>query len=433
VTITDDGDAGTFEFSSSTFSGLEDAGTINVTVTRLGGASSTSDVNVTVFTTDGSAVAHTDYGQALQFDGTAEWVRIQSAAFSSQIVTSGTWETWIKLEEYPNYGNLMSKFLWASLDGYRITVREGMLSFFSGCGARTMVNCPDSVSLTNAAIDISLHMWYHIGVVKNGAAVSLFVNGEPITLSSTAAHGDLQLSDAAFEFGHIEGFIDELRLWSVARTSEEIKASMYKTLNGAESGILMYWDFDHPEDIRGQEGVNHGVTASDWIPSTVPQSPSNVDAYKNDSILVGDYQVFNRSIAFAEGQKESVVSIRVINDVLYDPYEMFTVSLTDPTGGAIVRDATASVYIDDDGDAGEFSFSSATFRASEDSQLAFLTVIRTGGSRNATSVTYTTSDGTATGDADFEQTSEVVYFMDRETSKTITIAITNDTTYESPD
>ena len=70
---------------------------------------------------------------------------------------------------------------------------------------------------------------------------------------------------------------------------------------------------------------------------------------------------------------------------------------------------------------------------SEDANYVHLVVTRIDGLKGVAGVTYTTSDGTATGDADFQQTSEVVYFMDRETSKTITIAITNDTTYESPD
>jgi len=91
------------------------------------------------------------------------------------------------------------------------------------------------------------------------------------------------------------------------------------------------------------------------------------------------------------------------------------------------------VEILDDGDAGSFSFSSATFEGREDAGVVLVTVTRLGGSRNITTVSYATSDGTAAADDDFEDTIGVVEFLDTETSKTISIPLTNDTIYEATD
>jgi len=76
VTITDDGDAGTFEFSASEFSGKEDSGAIAVTITRLGGAS--GNVTIDINTADDVAVAGQDFttsGGCLTFeDGETEQI-----------------------------------------------------------------------------------------------------------------------------------------------------------------------------------------------------------------------------------------------------------------------------------------------------------------------------------------------------------------------
>lgn len=42
------------------------------------------------------------------------------------------------------------------------------------------------------------------------------------------------------------GDVDEVRIWSVARTAEEIAASANLTLTGAEPGLILYWNMTGP-------------------------------------------------------------------------------------------------------------------------------------------------------------------------------------------
>ena len=42
------------------------------------------------------------------------------------------------------------------------------------------------------------------------------------------------------------GSIDELRIWNLPRSLAEIKQSLYQTINGNDSGLVLYYTFDDP-------------------------------------------------------------------------------------------------------------------------------------------------------------------------------------------
>src|SRR5262249_23623755 len=44
----------------------------------------------------------------------------------------------------------------------------------------------------------------------------------------------------------LDGQLDEVRLWSVTRTEEEIRSTMFRALTGAEPGLAGLWNFDDP-------------------------------------------------------------------------------------------------------------------------------------------------------------------------------------------
>jgi len=65
---------------------------------------------------------------------------------------------------------------------------------------------------------------------------------------------------------------DDVRIWNVARTQEEILADMIRPLDGDEAGLVAYWAFDDPEvattgivadrSANGYDGTVHGATWS---------------------------------------------------------------------------------------------------------------------------------------------------------------------------
>jgi len=72
----------------------------------------------------------------------------------------------------------------------------------------------------------------------------LFVNGEQVH-SSQAAAGMTPISEPVRYIGeNFQGKIDEVRMWNVARTQDEIQANMNKTLVGNETGLVAYYPMD---------------------------------------------------------------------------------------------------------------------------------------------------------------------------------------------
>ncbi|MCC6752871.1 MAG: hypothetical protein IT266_02685 [Saprospiraceae bacterium] len=97
--------------------------------------------------------------------------------------------------------------------------------------------------------------WNHLAVVydNNGQAnnFKMLLNGQEI--ASTTTTGDLLPSTAMWVLGSTgssnvsEGFVgevDELRMWSVGKTAEEIRANRFRHFSGTEPGLEAYFDFD---------------------------------------------------------------------------------------------------------------------------------------------------------------------------------------------
>jgi hypothetical protein len=82
---------------------------------------------------------------------------------------------------------------------------------------------------------------------------------------------------------YFEGAIDEVRIWNVARSKEEIRANMHRRLEGNEAGLVGYWNFDEGQgqivydlSAKGNEGyLRHGPV---WVDSDAPIGFCNIEA-----------------------------------------------------------------------------------------------------------------------------------------------------------
>jgi len=101
----------------------------------------------------------------------------------------------------------------------------------------------------NRGIAINLNTqkaWHHVATTFDGTNYKLFLDGEEID-NTTAFQG---LTPPDTEPVRIignkpwVGKIDEVRMWSVARTQAEIQANMNKTLVGNETGLVAYYPMD---------------------------------------------------------------------------------------------------------------------------------------------------------------------------------------------
>ncbi|TWU59486.1 Serine-aspartate repeat-containing protein F precursor [Rubripirellula tenax] len=148
-----------------------------------------------------------------------------------------------------------------------------------------------------------------------------------------------------------------------------------------------------------------------------------------------DYTATTGTLNFLAGETSKVINVPINNDTAAESNETFTLTLSNPGGGATLGTAVVSTITITDNDTaqtpGVLSISPATVSVSEGAGTATFTVNRASGSDGAVTVMFATANGTATAGSDYTASSGTLNFADGEVSKTITVNITDDTDVES--
>jgi hypothetical protein len=133
---------------------------------------------------------------------------------------------------------------------------------------------------------------------------------------------------------------------------------------------------------------------------------------------------------FTPGDVFKTVNIApVIGDTLYETDENFTVNLSNPTLATINKSQGLISILNDDS-LPAFHFSASSYVVDENAGNAIITVNRTGGTTIPATVFLATSDNTATGGFDYTATFKTLTSAPDETSKTVSIPITDDSINE---
>lgn len=119
--------------------------------------------------------------------------------------------------------------------------------------------------------------WMHVALTRNAAngQLRIFVNGS-LDGSATGSNLSPLTGQPNLAFGgasndhHFLGSMDEIRVWNIVRSAEEISANMRVRLSGSESGLVGYYTFED----RG-EGQTADASAL-GIPATLVGNPSYV-------------------------------------------------------------------------------------------------------------------------------------------------------------
>ncbi|MGH7894473.1 MAG: Calx-beta domain-containing protein, partial [Candidatus Binatia bacterium] len=155
--------------------------------------------------------------------------------------------------------------------------------------------------------------------------------------------------------------------------------------------------------------------------------------------LLGNAAQRTGTLSWAAGDAApTTFTVAVLDDAVVDGNKSFSVALSAPTGGLVLgTPGTTTVTIFDNESAAEsmLQFSAAKYLVSEASGPVVLTVTRTGSDFSApVSVNYTMTAGSAVAGSDYTASSGTLSWASGDsTSRTITIAITNDAVAESPE
>jgi hypothetical protein len=189
---------------------------------------------------------------------------------------------------------------------------------------------------------------------------------------------------------------------------------------------------------------NSGTTAATF---TLTLSGPSVEAIavrvvtrQGTATASSDYNSINLVVTFQPGTVTRTFDVGIIGDTNPELNETFFVDITEAFATTIADGEGLGTILNDDGPppTGTLQFSSATYSQGEGGGTATITVTRTGGSLGAASVQFSNpAGGTATGGAsctagvDYVTPSGTLNWADGDgTSKTFTVTICNDNTFE---
>jgi Concanavalin A-like lectin/glucanases superfamily len=208
-------------------------------------------------------------GNAIYLDGTSAFVEVPNSSSLSSIDTAITIEAWIKpAEQY--YNTIICK----GLSNYGIEFAEGLYPgvFLMGTFATEAYYYWGRIMIPFLADD---SQWSHIAITySTSTGVRAYFNHNLVY--STPAYGTIQCGTAPLRIGarvdsvyteYFRGSIDEVRIWKIVRSQNEIAQNMNKELTGSENGLIAYWKFNESSDSNNiihdstpnhNDGVIHG-------------------------------------------------------------------------------------------------------------------------------------------------------------------------------
>lgn len=336
--------------------------------------------NDTLVKTVSNFAAGTNFG--VNFDGLDDKITIANAPALNP-TTAITVEAWINAAAWKNSiadGSILAKDINSPNRGYVLRCgNNGSVEFMIADNGSWKSAASPSTMLTNR--------WYHIAGVFDGSNVMLYINGELIayTPASTidVSPTDIYIGeDPTWSGRTFNGTVDEVRIWNIARSQNDIQTNMTTSFTGTEPGLVAYYKMDeglgsptvNDATTNNNDGsLNSFVLANAWV--------SGYELINNDITVLG-LQAPNNLTAFAGATRikatikntgfNSVSTIPVsytvnngtpVLDTVYatlQPNEQYTVSFNDVEDMATLNSAALTVKAGLSNDADTRNDSSAT-------------------------------------------------------------------------
>lgn len=194
------------------------------------------------------SIMRSQSGTHLNFDGVDDYVEIPNESnfdFTNQI----TVEFWINSSETPQqWDALVAK----GDDSWRVALTSDGTVAFAGTGAFSDFYSTTAVNDGN---------WHHVAATYNGANAIIYIDG--VLENSIEATANIDNSAFNVSLGEnlqqtgrfFSGNLEDVRIWNVARTEEQINASKRCELLGSESGLLAYYKFNQGLDNQDNTAI----------------------------------------------------------------------------------------------------------------------------------------------------------------------------------
>ena len=306
--------------------------TVNNTilVTTAAGTSST-----TTFTFDCTNLA-------LNFDATNDHVVIGDKIENLGAFSQEAWVYWKGSSRQDYYNEIFAK--------------EFISSFSITNSNELHANFGDGTSWgagLNSSTLIPLNTWTHVAITRSTTGlVKLYINGvldaNTATLNKTGANAEIRAIGAKpsgnTRYGHIDGAIDELKIWNTERTAQQIQLDLADEAVGDEAGLISYYNFNQGTAA----GTNTTLTTlNNLTPS------ANLNGTLTNFSLTGATSNFVQGvwpvvtvqpIATSTVCAGNVVSLSTTAAGPQLTYQWYTNTTASNTGGTAITGANAATY-----------------------------------------------------------------------------------------
>ena len=448
---TSDDDRPTISVGSD-FTVDEAAGTITFTVTKTGSTSLPATVSFT--TQDGSAVAGSDYSPA---SGTLTFAAGET---TKQVTVSITNDA--IYEGAQDFNLVISNPVNAKLgdDIQKVTIKD------DGTGVPPGGGTPDDdrpvFTIGNDLIIDEKAGTATFTVTKTGSTtLTSTVNFGTSDAGATAGQ-DYTTNNGMLTFGANET-TKTITIQIANDTTYEVSEGFKVTLSAPTNGVLGTVKEVTGTIVDDGRTLPGGGTADDDRPGfsindliidesagtvtfTVTRTGDLTQAASVDyapqngtATNAADFALTGGTLTFAPNMATQTITVTINNDGTYEGPEGFVINLSNPVGAVITDGQGAGTIVDDgrtlpgggtsDDDRPTISVGS-DFTVDEAAGTITFTVTKTGSTSLPATVSFTTQDGSAVAGSDYSPASGTLTFAAGETTKQVTVSITNDAIYE---
>ena len=226
---------------------------------------------IVVFTLISSLMAQGG-GYALDFDGANDYVNTTYSGISGN--NDRTVEAWVKTSA--TGVNFITEWGVQQINQrFTVTVTSSKLRVeFAGGGL-------------SGSTDVNDGLWHHLAATHSSTSspsTKLYIDGNLEATASftinTSSSGNVLVGKSAYwSEREFDGSIDEVRIWSVARTATQIADNIHVLLDGDETGLEAYYKMSDGSGTTvtdNSENSNTGTMVNmdnnDWVTSYAPIS-----------------------------------------------------------------------------------------------------------------------------------------------------------------
>ncbi len=213
-------------------------------------------------------------GTALNLDGASGYAQATNGVwFNGNFTVEGwvyarSYNNWSRLIDFANGPNTYNVFLALS----------GGTGGFPVFGVYTNNN---GLPNFTANTQLPLNQWAHLAATLNGTTGTIYINGVNVgsgtlNLPPNVVRTNNYIGRSNYGVdAYANALFDEVRIWNVARNTNQIQAFMHRSLAGSETGLLGYWRMDEGAGTTLIDSSGHGQTGTlfggtSWSNSTAP-------------------------------------------------------------------------------------------------------------------------------------------------------------------